>query len=115
MYNKLNILMELLKDTLAQRKPNMSLEQKITALLQLLEALVHIHGLNIAHLDLGPKNVMFDSNGDLKLMDLGLAKICYNYTMRTLFIDISYKLINIKLLNKIKHVRIKDTHIIYYK
>ena len=85
MYNKVSILMELLKNTLVQRKPNMSLEQKITALLQLLEALVHIHGLNIAHLDLSPKNVMFDSNGDLKLMDLGLAKICYNHTMRYLF------------------------------
>ena len=93
----------------------MNLEQRITALLQLSKALVHIHGLNIAHLDLGPKNVMFDSNGDLKLMDLGLAKICYNHTIRTLFIDISYKLNNIKLLNNIKHVRIKDTYIIYNK
>ena len=85
MYNKVNILMELLKDTLVQRKPNMSPEQRITALLQLLEALVHIHGLNIAHLDLGPKNVMFDFNGALKLMDLGLAKNCYNHTMRYFF------------------------------
>ena len=93
----------------------MSLEQRVTALLQLLEALAHIHCLNISHLDLGPKNVMFDSNDDLKLMDLGLANICYNYTKRALFIDISYKLINRKLLNKTKHVRIKDTHIIYYK
>ena len=79
--------MELLKDTLAQRKPSMSLEQRIAALIQLLEALANIHGLNIAHLDLGPKNVMFDSNGDLKLMDLGLAKICYNHTIRTLLFD----------------------------
>ena len=78
--------MEQLKDTLAQRKPSMSLEQRITALLQLLEALVHIHGLNIAHLDLGPKNVMFDSNGDLKLIGLGLAKNCYNHTIRYLSI-----------------------------
>ena len=85
MYNKVSILMERLKETLVQRKPNMSLEQRIAALLQLLEALVHIHGLNIAHLDLGPKNLMFDFNGDLKLMDLGLAKICYNHTMRHLF------------------------------
>ena len=93
--------MEQLKDTLDKMKPKMSLEQKITALLQLLGALVHIHGLNIAHLDLGPKNVMFNSNGDLKLMDLGLAKICYNHTIRTLFVDFSYQLINIKLLNKL--------------
>ena len=80
--NKVSILMEILKDTLSQKKPSMSLEQRITALRQLLNALVHIHGLNIAHLDLGPKNVMFDSNGDLKLMDLGLAKNCYNHTIR---------------------------------
>ena len=115
MHNKVNILMELLKDTLVQRKPNMSLEKRITALIQLLEALMHIHGLNIAHLDLGTKNIMFDSKGDLKLMDLGLAKICYNNTIRTLFINFPYKLINIKLLNKIKHAKIKNTQIIYYK
>ena len=110
MYNKVSILMELLKDTLVQRKPNMSLEQRITALLQLLEALVHIHSLNIVHLDLGPRNLMFDFNGDLKLMDLGLAKNCYNHAISYLFILI---LINIILLNKIKHARIKDTYIIY--
>ena len=76
----------------------MSLEQRIIAMRQLLEALVHIHGLKIAHLDLGPNNVMFDFNGDLKLMDLGLAKICYNHSIRS-FNDFSYKIINIKLLN----------------
>ena len=78
--------MELLKDSLKDRKPNMNLEQKIIAMRQLLEALVHIHGLKIAHLDLGPNNVMFDFNGDLKLMDLGLAKNCYNHTISYLSI-----------------------------
>jgi len=33
----------------------------------------HLHGLGIAHRDINPSNIMFDWNGCIKIIDLGIA------------------------------------------
>lgn len=40
---------------------------------QILEGLVHIHGLNIVHRDLKPENIFIDSTSSVKIGDFGLA------------------------------------------
>ncbi|KAG2386724.1 hypothetical protein C9374_002468 [Naegleria lovaniensis] len=41
---------------------------------QLLEALIYIHSLHICHRDLKPENLMLNGDGNLKLVDFGIAK-----------------------------------------
>lgn len=38
-----------------------------------LSALAHLHSLGIAHRDVKPANVMYDWEGEVKLIDLGTA------------------------------------------
>ncbi|KAH8683018.1 anticodon binding domain of tRNAs-domain-containing protein [Tricladium varicosporioides] len=40
---------------------------------QILEGLVHIHGLNVVHRDLKPENIFIDSTSNVKIGDFGLA------------------------------------------
>ncbi|KAG9236637.1 anticodon binding domain of tRNAs-domain-containing protein [Amylocarpus encephaloides] len=40
---------------------------------QILEGLVHIHGLNVVHRDLKPENIFIDSTSSVKIGDFGLA------------------------------------------
>jgi serine/threonine protein kinase len=42
---------------------------------QLGSAIQKMHDSNIIHRDLNPRNIMVDKNGDLKVMDFGVAKI----------------------------------------
>jgi serine/threonine protein kinase len=41
---------------------------------QLTLVLSYLHDKNIIHRDLKPENITFDSNGNVKLIDLGLSK-----------------------------------------
>jgi translation initiation factor 2-alpha kinase 4 len=40
---------------------------------QVLEGLVHIHGINVVHRDLKPENIFIDSTSSVKIGDFGLA------------------------------------------
>ena len=40
---------------------------------QLVNAIVHLHSLNIVHRDIKPENVVVDAHGNLKLCDFGMA------------------------------------------
>lgn len=40
---------------------------------QILEGLVHIHGLNVVHRDLKPENVFIDGTSNVRIGDFGLA------------------------------------------
>jgi len=42
---------------------------------QCLQALKHLHDMNIAHRDLKPENVLFSSNENVKLIDFGMSKL----------------------------------------
>jgi serine/threonine protein kinase len=42
-------------------------------LLQLASALVHVHALGIAHLDVKPANVLLAADGSIRLADFGVA------------------------------------------
>ena len=55
--------------------PRPPAEHVVRAARELAEALGHAHNHGIAHRDLKPENVMRTSNGRLKILDFGLARI----------------------------------------
>ncbi|MEO1286631.1 MAG: tetratricopeptide repeat protein [Chloroflexota bacterium] len=53
---------------------DLSSNEKIRVLTQMLQALHYLHRRGILHRDLKPDNVLIDQNGQVKVMDFGLAK-----------------------------------------
>jgi serine/threonine protein kinase len=53
----------------------LSFEDKIRVLAKVLEALHHAHGLDVVHRDIKPSNIHLQSDGTIKLMDFGLARV----------------------------------------
>lgn len=70
------LVMELLTETLASRlsadKPTM--DTALTWLEETLTGLAHLHQLGLVHRDITPSNLMFNSEGRLKLSDFGTVK-----------------------------------------
>jgi serine/threonine protein kinase len=48
-------------------------QQSADIIEKLLKALNHCHQLNVVHRDIKPENIMFDSFGEPRLVDFGLA------------------------------------------
>ena len=48
--------------------------QAAQIILNLLKALQHCHSLGITHRDIKPENIMFGKDGEVRLVDFGLAK-----------------------------------------
>jgi serine/threonine protein kinase len=63
-----------LEDELGRRPKFSPLEARGTVY-QILEALAAVHDCQIVHRDLKPSNVMLETNGRVRLMDFGLAKL----------------------------------------
>jgi serine/threonine protein kinase/tetratricopeptide (TPR) repeat protein len=53
-------------------------KQALTWSLQIAEGLKTAHGKNIIHRDIKPQNIMLNGNGQIKIMDFGLAKLANN-------------------------------------
>jgi tRNA A-37 threonylcarbamoyl transferase component Bud32/tetratricopeptide (TPR) repeat protein len=77
--NKIYMAMELLegidlKQTIAQRAP-LSLDEKLEIMDQICDGLAFAHAADIVHRDLKPANIHLLGNGQVKIMDFGLARL----------------------------------------
>ena len=52
----------------------LTLDQKLTLLLEVVDAVAYAHANLIVHRDIKPSNVLVDSEGSTKLLDFGIAK-----------------------------------------
>lgn len=59
--------------TLKTTSQTMYTQDRIRLLIQLFEALAYLHRRGIVHRDLKPANVLIDENGNVKVLDFGLA------------------------------------------
>jgi serine/threonine protein kinase len=57
-----------------ERRQALSNEDAITVLVEICRAVAHAHSKGIIHRDLKPENVMIDVEGDVFVMDFGLAR-----------------------------------------
>src|SRR5262245_40180015 len=76
---KIYMAMELLeghdlKDLIGRHTP-LTLDQKITLIEQIAEGLAFAHAKDVVHRDLKPANIHIQPNGQVKIMDFGLAKL----------------------------------------
>ncbi|HET8646193.1 MAG TPA: protein kinase, partial [Vicinamibacteria bacterium] len=76
---KIYMAMELLeghdlKDVIGRHTP-LTLDQKVTLIEQITEGLAFAHAKDVVHRDLKPANIHIQPNGQVKIMDFGLAKL----------------------------------------
>jgi serine/threonine-protein kinase len=73
------IAMELLKgqdlQKAARTPPPMSLERKVSIIVQVLAGLAHAHQAGIVHRDIKPANIFINQDGTVKIMDFGVARL----------------------------------------
>jgi len=73
------IAMELLRGQDLQKAvrqtPPMTLEQKVTVIVQVLAGLAHAHQAGIVHRDIKPANIFIQEDGSVKIMDFGVAHV----------------------------------------
>ncbi len=86
-HNKIYMAMELLegtdlKQTIVQRAP-LSLDEKLEIMDQICDGLAFAHAADIVHRDLKPANIHLLANGQVKIMDFGLARLGGSEMTRT--------------------------------
>ena len=62
-------------DTVIRKSGPMKLERSVALFCQALEGIEHAHGLGIIHRDIKPANMMLNSDGAIKVMDFGIARV----------------------------------------
>lgn len=71
-----------LKDLLAEQGP-IEAEQALTWVTQIADALAYAHARDVIHRDIKPENIMLSTDGQVKLMDFGIAKLLNSDTQLT--------------------------------
>jgi len=73
------IAMELLKGQDLQKAvrqvPAMTVERKVAIIVQVLAGLAHAHQAGIVHRDIKPANIFINTDGSVKIMDFGVARL----------------------------------------
>ena len=64
-----------------ERRHSLPQEDAISIVVEVSRAVAHAHGKGIIHRDLKPENVMIDSEGDVFVMDFGLARAVEDSTL----------------------------------
>lgn len=62
-------------NTLTQAAQTRPFSDRITLVVQVLQALAYLHQVGIIHRDLKPDNALVDANGNVRLLDFGLATL----------------------------------------
>lgn len=60
--------------SVVQRRRSLPAEDAISIVVEICRAVAHAHGKGVIHRDLKPENVMIDGEGDVFVMDFGLAR-----------------------------------------
>ncbi len=72
-----------LKEYIRDKGP-LTMDEALRIEIQILDALQHAHEHNVIHRDIKPRNIMIDTNGQVKVTDFGIAvamgDITHNYT-----------------------------------
>jgi calcium-dependent protein kinase len=63
-----------LMEKLSERQSPFSESEAANIIEKLIRAIIHCNSANITHRDIKPENIMFDNDGEVKLIDFGLAK-----------------------------------------
>ncbi|HSB61513.1 MAG TPA: protein kinase, partial [Vicinamibacteria bacterium] len=73
------IAMELLKGMDLQKAvrqhPSMPVDRKVAVIVQVLAGLAHAHQAGIIHRDIKPANIFIQTDGSVKIMDFGVARL----------------------------------------
>src|SRR5260370_39237027 len=60
--------------SVVERRKSLAYEDAISIVVEICRAVAHAHSKGIIHRDLKPENVMIDTEGDVFVMDFGLAR-----------------------------------------
>jgi len=78
-------------DVLHVKKEKLDRKTKVKAIIQVARGINFAHSLEMIHGDLKSKNVLLDSNGNVKVADFGLEKLLENSQIMTDFYSIKYR------------------------
>jgi eukaryotic-like serine/threonine-protein kinase len=67
-----------------RERGKLSVKETLTVSKQLLNAIGHAHSVGVIHRDIKPNNILLCDNGNVKVMDFGLAKVVQDISQNTM-------------------------------